>query len=474
MAVACLSKKCSLVSVLALLVAVVALWFVWFGTSSLISKDVVEANLRNFSEQLVEFGNAHDKDIKLTYGEVKIEGWGYNKKAAVNSVSIEASSKVNPDSKMLVSTDKFTVESDPLNPSRVFFVFAEQVSLSENNQAQKIVSFSEPLKYAYTKVQSSAQSDVFFPSQIVISGADANAVNEKVTIGFASQPTLKFVSSPEQKGRSLAYNFSGVTINGADGSKASIASVVSEFNEAQEGETKITGKFNFAASDIIVGDAVKNSKPYNVSADLSFSSDDEDSSKPITPPSSQGASDVAPAVSKIAKSETVVNKVVFAGNDFKLSASGNIVRSAEDPLPSGELNVDIDNLPQFLASEVVPVEIRGSVEAALEKITGQPILGKTLVSIPVRREKNGVFYIGNTTFEALFASMMSDIMMQRPSSNPVVPSTPVAPETGSVATPDNNVVNGREPEVSIPASAPAPETTVAVPAPVAAPTPEAK
>jgi hypothetical protein len=443
----CFSKKCSIVAVLAVVAGVVSLWFVWFGASSLINKEIVEENIQRLAVQVSDVANGYGKDAKLAYGEVEITGWGYSKKAVVHNPSLDVAIKGSAAGKgWLVATDSVVVEADPISVNRIIISAAEPVNISEDGKAKSVVTFAEPLKYTYMPLNAeglhASQQDILFPKQITISKVGGAAVDcasdasvdcahkaaeapkGQSVISFANVPTLHIISSVEKNKNIISYDFSGMEVVSDDGSKTAVGSLLGKFNKYDgDNEGQFFVQYNLALADVVVSDAAHASKPYAFNADMGIVGDVVTKSEPIVAPAvppvagenlppEQAKAPVATFVNK----KITVKEVALSGQDFKLHVSGDVSVLADDALPSGLLTFQIDNLQKFLSSELVPAEVRGVLEGLLEKMTGQPISQQENVTIDFKREKNGVFYLGKTTFEALASTFLSDMLMNRSAS----------------------------------------------------------
>lgn len=409
MAISCSGKKCSIVSVIFLVASVAVLWLVWFGTASLLGKDVVGGGLQQLSAQLARFGDVHGKDVKLTYGEIDIEGWGYKKQAVVHDVVIQVANKsAMGTGRLSFSVEDVEIVSDPVDYKRLVISLSKPINISRDGRASGVLSFSEPLTDYYTQAKigddDAFRHDMIFPKEMTLSKQSGEAVAEQIFINFAKAPTLIVGSIPAQKSRSVSYDFSGFTQTSPDKNKINIGSLVGQLTESLSADGKLDSKYTLAVSDFVwYGDKIS-TKPYALNIDAVFSrpSDEKEAAEALPADTAASSVSAAPDGGKI-----LLNSVVLSSPDFNLRASGNVSRASSDPLPSGEVNVDIDNLSGFLASEFVAIQDMAMMEAALVKITGQPLAGQTSVSIPLKREKNGVFYIGKTTFEGLVASLLS-------------------------------------------------------------------
>jgi|GEM_PF-3013815 len=467
----CFSKKCSAIAVLAVGAGAAALWFVWFGPSSLINKELVESNLQRLSSQLGAFASEHGKEAKISYGEIEIAGWGYGKKAIVHNPVVEVSVKGEGVSKAwAASTNSVLVESDSVNSGRVILLIADAINISEDGKARETVTFSEPLKYGYLATQigaeQSAQQDVYIPKKITISQLDASGVaaggdcansdagcasqegasaKAQTTISFINAPTLQIISSQQSEKSSISYDFSGMEITSNDGNKLIVGTAAGKFNKENEAEGKPSIKYNFTLGDVVVSDATHTSKPYAFNFDVAVSGDS--SAAPAVAPApvtvdggtaQEPAKTPEVAAASVASSgqKIALNNLSVSGQDFKVHASGNILVEAGDIMPSGLVELKIDNVPQFLSSELVPADSRGLVEGLLEKMAGKPVAKEESISIPLKREKNGTFYLGQANFEALAASALSDTLMGRPASDYHAPDKAAAPVVApSVAEP---------------------------------------
>ena len=439
----CLNKKFSVIALLAVVAGGAALWFVWFGASSLMSKEIVENELQNLSAQISEEAEEQGKTAKFTYGEVEITGWGYNKKAVVHNPAIEVAVKGAPEGKnWLVSTDSVVAEADPTNAQRAILSASAPFNISEDGKQKSVVSFAEPLKYAYTQLNvdgfKSAVQDIFVPTQITISqviapvegGSAPVAVAPKnqTIISFATAPTLQILSSAEKNKRIVSYDFSGLSVINDDGNKVTIGSIIGKFNkENSDAEGSASEKYSLALGDIVLANATHSSQPYAFNLDTAIAGTITTPKAGESPVTTVADTPTPVAPTSVVSKKITLNEISLAGADFKIHAAGDISVESSDPLPSGLLNFQIDNLQKFLGSEIVPAEMRGVVEAVLEKMTGQPASKQENIAVPFKREKNGVLYLGNSTFEALTASVLGNVLTNRPASAEHIPETAPVP-----------------------------------------------
>jgi hypothetical protein len=274
---------------------------------------------------------------------------------------------------------------------------------------------------------------------------------------FTKTPYLNVISSGDQKVNSISYDLSDLTISKNDQTYVTIGKWVSDFSEKPADTLGHTsGAYMLEMQDIVLH-GKGNGKPYNVSVDTLFTADSTDGALPEQKTGEAKPNDAKPDVQTDAQTGTaggdvdegptenrdvVLKQFVISNPDFKFSASGNFSNIKGDPLPSGEVNVDIENVQQFLASDLISAENRPMVENILAKVSGKPLEGQTNMSIPLKREKMGMFFVGKSNFEELTAIWLSGMMMMSTTPNqipPIVPGVKIPDEQG-----------GEEPAISAP------------------------
>lgn len=467
MAIMCSGKKCSnSVVVFFFICLLVALWLIWFGAGSLLGKAEVEKAIKIFSVQLAEMGNKYNKDIKLKYGDINIEGWGHEKKAVVHNVAIEVSGKSPGDSvKFIFSTDDVTVGTDPYDFQKLLMRVAKPITVSHNGSILQHFVFSDPLLYYYSQAQNVAvqtfHHDFVLPKHIAVNRDEAGSIGEEeFSLDFSDNPTAKFTIVPEHNTNSVSYNFPGLAIAKNGHNRITVGTLKSELKEEQgEEEGRIAAKYDMLAGDIVLYKEDASTKPYAITVDSNVT---EDATLPRDVTTVDNTSVDTPAArlsGAIRNREVVINSFTFSNPEFKLTAKGKFANIKGDPLPSGRIDVNIANLPKFLESEIVEMENRQVVEKALIKITGQPLEGLQQISFAAKREQNGVLYIGDTTFEELVASIFSSSFMGNPTGDgrypeslptTKLPALETAPESTADPAPSEPVATSPEPSVVLP------------------------
>jgi hypothetical protein len=409
-----------------------ALGVVLFSGTSPISEDTIKQKLQAFSEQVASEAILRGKEAKFSYGDVAITGWGYDKRAVVTDVSLEISEKSTMETNRWgISTAKMVITPDPSVAERLFFTFPEPMNVIANSQLKSTVSFSSPLLYTFydgsLKSPRVFAHEIRLPEKIISTPArnvDASASPAKPLIVTLDKDSLiSLRSHPDSGAHEIRYGFNNVNIVFEDNSEINIAALNSTLNESPAQGNRTNGEYTLSVTDIIHRGATTNN-PYSMQVELSYESDRPQAGKPLT------------------SMDIKLGRFAIMNDDFKLQAKGNVSLTADDPLPYGNVDMEIINAGKFLASELLPDMLRPAITSLLEKTNGAEAVAAGRISVPLKREKNGVFYIGDSTFEELTAAIVSDLL-KPPAAAPAEPATPIT----------------EEPEISVP-SAPAAEEAI--------------
>lgn len=481
MPIMCSGKKCSPIAIFFFIASVAALLLVWSGAGSLLGKGEVEKGLKHVSEQLVNIGNKYSKNVNFSHGEVEVDGWGQNKRAVIRNVIIDVTGKAAVDLfKITVSLGDVVASADPIDSRKLRMEISKKIDISQNNKVIKSLVFEEPLVYSYLQTQIDAidsfQNNIVLPKNISFLAGTSESVSEmdkdgteqtgedKYEISFNENPNILFISSSGHR-LEFSYDLSGLTVLSNGKNIVTIGTWKSQLNEDDGGaEGRVAGKHTITADDIVLYMEQDSTKPYalNINTDFIFDERKIAVNKQETNNPNQSSGEALKGMASTSESfdsvdnrEVVLNNFSLSNPDFKLHATGKFANTKGDPLPSGEINVDIDNLPKFLDSEIVAMQNRVLIESALTKIIGQPLAGQEQASILIKRERNGVFYIGNTNFEELVASVLSgSLMSSHPRGGGRLPE--VNPSTRIPSTDQGILPNKAEDAVELPITAPKP------------------
>ncbi len=423
-----LQKKAT-VTAAGLGVLAACIYMILFSGVYRISDEAVNQQLAGFAGYVSAEAANTGKEGKFTYGPVVMEGWGFDKRAVVKNVSLELSEKALLDTnKWSISTASMTVKRDQGSKSHWLYTFAEPFNIIENSQLRTLVAFPAPVVYSFSEQAGGGKRiqshSLKLPGQVTFSpvnNADTASHGEKpVVVTFDPNPILRVQGAPDTREYEALYKLSNVKVVSEGAGSIFIGSITSQQNDNTGQDNRVTGKYLLTLSGIVVADKDRTSKPYNLHADLAYHGDQPNMElRKLTPNFINMSFDIA--------------DLSLSNEDFHLTVTGKLSTAADDPLPYGALEMRIDHFDRFLTSELVPAMIRGNVVAAVSKVTGntpETLATAADISFPLKREKNGVLYIGNTTFEALAASVVSSLLG---TAAPVVLESPVEtkPEAGT-------------------------------------------
>jgi hypothetical protein len=384
----------------------VAIAVVLFSGAPGINKAAIEAHLRHFSEYVAKEAAESGKEIKLTHGDIRIAGWGYNKRGVIGNVSLELVEKSSMGAtSRSFSTAAVQVKPDHSASGRMVFVFAEPIHIAENGQPKTVITSSAPLRYAYFNGPARKLPEIvhtlLLPNEIILMNAETGETpweGAGTVITYDSDPLVEARFLPEKRERSFVYAFHNLRVTEQrSGRETSVASLSSDFHETQGEDKRVSGKYELMIADMAVWEGEKSSRPYSLSADINYHGDAPDF-------------DLGALAPNFGNTDVTVNHIRLMGDEFKINASGTVTLASDDPLPSGKLAVVMENAGKFIESDLISDEWRSTVSQALQQVSGQPIDPAAQLEFALKREKNGVFYVGKTTFEALAAAILADLL----------------------------------------------------------------
>jgi hypothetical protein len=397
------TRKKALLPFVGVVVLLAALLTIAFGGAPALRKDTVLHRLQQFSAYIAASSATAGREGKFSTGDIDMIGWGVNQYALVKNISLEFAEKSVLDTRRWTfSTRSMQVQGNPQGD--LIFAFTDPINVIESSQVKTTITFPSPPVYVYSQspidTSSAITHTLQLPPQVEFTPPrTADVQLEKsvpVTVSYAPNPLLRIRIFPDTGIREADYEFHDVRINSV-GSKASIGYIVSHRSEMPKEDKTFEGQYTLTVSDAVIAGNSTEPKTYNVNADLNYTSNQPSNIFGLLLPG-QGDFDVK------------VNRLVLAGDNFKVSADGNFTRSADDILPAGEIMLSVTNVKQFVASELIPDSARKSVQSVVEKVTGKPISALTDITVPVKREKGGTLYIADVSIEEIAAMLFADMI----------------------------------------------------------------
>lgn len=411
------SQKRPILTVAGIAILMLAIFSILLTGTSHFDRSVAEQKLHEFSEFIAQEAAAGGKEGKFTFGSIEMEGWGYDKQGIVKNVSLEVSEEALLDTnKLSVSTGTLIIRPNRMVADSWLFVFPEPFNVIQNSQLTGTVIASGPITYGIQNLKINGDPGhvhrLQLPNQISLLPAtvagETNEVQGRIDITYAENPTLTVRYVPQNQSYSISYLFNNLRVVRDGASLIAVGLLSSQHDEAMAQDGKVSGKYALAMENIVTGQDTMDVKPYNVSADFSYHGD-------------QPSMDMRGLAPDFSNMEIEFGNLSISGEGYKVRATGMLTTASDDPLPFGALDVDINDINKLMDSGLVPEQVKGAVTHALQKITGGT--AESHVVFALKREKNGVFYVGNITFEHLAATVITHML--KPTVAPLPPSPAV-------------------------------------------------
>jgi hypothetical protein len=377
-----------------------------------VSKDIIETHLRELSDSFSKQAALNGKEGTLTYGDISIEGFGFDKYAVIHNVSASVAEKgVMSSSKWTLSTASVTVTQDAFIEGQLFFTFSDPLNIIENSELKSIVTFPRPPKYSYLDGKRGKsrliEHILSLPEQITISPAksvDDTSVTKAsdTVITYDPNPVINNIYQLDNKEHSIHVEFKNVKIADGEGVRAMANLVSNKFSEKQTDETQMTGRYQLTVSDLFLLISENAMKPYNINADFTTTST---LAAPVL--SDKGIATNPPMATS---ADITINSFDIITSDFGIRVDGAVTDSLDDQLIFGQTNVHFNNIANFLSSELVPQHAKGALSMAVERVMAQPFDRLVDITITLKREKKGVLYVNDLTFEDVATSLFTDLM----------------------------------------------------------------
>lgn len=413
--------------VVGIAVVVGSIAFVLFSGQGTISQKAVEDSLKRFNDYVAVDSAKSGKEGSFTYGQIEMKGFLLNRYALVHDISLEIKKQSLLESvAWSLSSPEMNVVSDPMSSRRLYYVFEKPIEIKKNGNAEATVTFSEPLQYG--QLESRRNNNRYLvqsfklPSSITITPTQGKG---NVVVTYDANPTVEMRSSLEKPGRHAKYEFHNIAVTSAEEKPLSVGALKSELNEKTDNDNVVQGSYTL---NVNAFQTPSITKPCDVNADIAYTGD-------------QPLLKLMGYISSSAESAVNVKQSGLFCPDFKVTATGQLTRSPEDPLPSGQLTLKIDEVKQFLASPILSDQVKSVIGQVLVKVTGQPLDSLNNIELPLKREKNGTFYIGDVTFEEIATSLLSNMfglplpVLPAPQAVPV-PETPADQQEKALPDPE--------------------------------------
>lgn len=392
---------------------------------SQINHAAVEKSLQRFNEYVATDSAKSGKEGHFTYGNIEIKGLFFTQYALVRDVALQIKKQSLLESvDWALTTPQMTVAPDSVIAHRLYYTFAEPITVKKNGEAVATITFPDPLKYGqmdiyHGKTTFLLQTFLLPPSITVTPIATPNvAAGPAVVITYDKNPTMHTSSATDHPERKAEYEFKNIAFTSGTEKPLTADSFHSTLKEKPNAQGVVEGQFTMDVKALKT-DATE--KACDIATDITYTGD-------------QPLLKLAGFVSGSLETAVAIKNAGIDCADFKVTTTGTLARSPEDPLPSGNISIKLDQVNKLLESRLLTDQGKQLLAQLLVKVTGQTIESITNVDLPLKREKNGTFYIGDVTFEELAASMLTSMFNQAPA--PRTPAMPQPEPTQDEALPD--------------------------------------
>lgn len=390
----------SVVGVVALLITGM---FVLFNGAQRFNTRVVQNHLKAFSEYVNIEAGKYGSQASFTYGDITLNGWGYDKRATIRDVRLEISSPHNPNAvRWILATDSIIFRPDKMSAARLLADFNEPLHIARNGQPLYALSLSSALTYSHFdgiyKGEHVIQEDITLPERMVFKAMSApvDAQDSRSDISYAPNAEISLTRRPGSNKTDMSFILRDLKLAQPDGNIFTVGTLTSYFTLRPDDHSQLAGQFTITALDFAFIRPGRESKSYSFNLDIGYSAD------------------------KDAASHFSLNKCILLNDEFKLKATGGFITSRDDLLPYGNVMLELINPDRFLASELIPAHSQLALTEMLEKIGNTSAEGKNMLSIPLSREKNQIAYIGKYPFEEVASALLTGLPQASPAITPPV------------------------------------------------------
>lgn len=408
-----------------------------------LDKALVRQELDLIAAQLKQRGAAQGREITFTYGAINIEGGISDRHAVVHDVKLQTRPLVQPGvppkeveeeaSRSLVIASP-VLEITPKSPNLAAFEIALPqpltfTTIEEPEKTLLTITNATPLAVTYASTKKDGDPITHW-SFTAPKGTKLTYLREQQAEGVEDEtPTIKPVyetlAVDMEKGEgelTLLSDQSGLgqgmlelkaitlTPEAAPEGKVIIDHVVSQWSNQRNAKKLNVVNSSFAIDNVQADPQFLPYAPISAALDVTYEG-------PM--PSTQEEM----AAMETQESAFKLKTFSISTRDATVSASADFVANTEDKLPVGIANVTITNLP-FIVGELKKYQVMDDskeqlMAALLQQITGTPYAELKDVVVDVNRARGGSFKVGKSTFEELFAALLSASISQKQKPHPV-------------------------------------------------------
>lgn len=418
-------------TVIGVLVLAAAVGVILFTGNQPLTVEFVRAELEATSARLAANASVKGRQASLSYGEIRTQGFLFDTKVVVqNPVITYTSTKNGQPSTVSAATDYVVFGTGDMSGGNFYVDMPAPIRVQTSASETFTLSDAGTPRIAAAKMIENGTALQRFALQltgpITVSPPDAGegaATPKPITISFAPNPTISLNNATDGSITSNQFEFKDISIvaqgEAQDAITIASANVLAKKTRADKGDESLDVVTQL--TDLAVTQSGAPGSKYDFTASIEGI---------LHPPATQSTTHVGDPVANAPTSlaytppEAEINvREISLGNDhFKATARGLVVKSADDSLPFGTVEVDINNFSYLRDSDLISAQEKPLMMNLITQINGEPLSADAKDFVfKITREKLGTSYVGKTTFEALTASLMANMMALPESAAPPIP-----------------------------------------------------
>lgn len=448
----------------------------FFASHSGIDKKLAEKRLAEWTRAAAEMASAHGYLLTFDKEAIEIEGSLFSKRAAVKNATLMATPESGPaEQARSLTTDVFYLDPDMLGGG-LSVIFTEPLLYTTPEGRTRIVS-GEAIEMVVEDYKNDSGSGLAYtlltPPHLSMErlGRQSDAVISTTDISFG--PNSKVYGMVDQAKGTYTQEAQLMMVSIKRNDRVlGISSFTSVMETANQNGSLLT-HYELSLEGLTTNGPLEPLGAMNASLDVEYEEPALVDGQPLN-------------LSLGRDRNITLEKLLVESSSGKLLAKARLRQMQQELMPFGNATLQIENPVTLLAAlqktsalQNIPDEL---VKTMMQRIAPEWKGDDSPVTIQLKREPNGPFYIGELTFEEFTAVLLSQLLKQSapelplalpPSGEPAAPAgnaqDPVADDEGTNGTAPEDAASDAAPMTQDVPAGTAPEQTAPEAAPAVTP-----
>ena len=446
----------------------------FFASHSGIDRKLAEKRLAEWTKAAAEMAAEQGYVLTLTYDDIEIEGSLFSKKAAVKNIVLSAAPQDAGEADRTRSMTTGVLYLDPDMLGGGLSVILTDPLLYITPEGRTRIVAGEPIEMVVEDYQNDTGRGIAYtlltPPHLSMErlGRQSDAVISSTDIGFGPESKVYGMIDRAKGTYTQEAQLKAVTIRRNDRAVA-INDFQSTMESASQNGSLLT-HYDVALTGVTTNGPLEPLGMMNASLDVEFEEPMLVNGEPLN-------------LSLGRDRYITLEKLLVEAASGKFLVKANLRQVYNEIMPFGTASLQIENPVQVLDTftktgylKNIPTDI---VKAMLARVAPDWQGDDSPLTIPLKRDPNGPFYIGSLTFEELTAVLLSQLLQQNMpdlalpgvapqpaeegADSPTAPAAAEAPAVdGASASPENSPAESSE-TVEKPSAEPAAETVEEAP-----------